>query len=184
MGFPKDFDNFLRGFIWPHEAAYAPGHDGDLNFVVTENVPGDEGGLTYLGVDQTSHPNVNVASLTPDTAEAIYWSDFIASQSPMLPGRLALYHYDCAVNLGPAAAIRILQDAIGVCVDGELGTQTLLAAWLGWQNSPATLLASLLDSRDAHYQALASANPSQVVFLAGWKNRVADLRAWKFPMTT
>src|ERR1700679_343274 len=109
MSFPTDFDNFVNDFIYPHENAYAPGHDGDPNFVITEDVPGDSGGLTKYGVDASSHPGVDIAGLTASSAELIYWQDMCAGQSQRLPGRLTYYHFDCEVNLGSLAAIKILQ---------------------------------------------------------------------------
>ncbi len=181
MAFPADFDAFVRGFIFKHECAYAPGHDGDLNFVVIENVSFDNGGLTKYGIDAASHPGINITSLEADGAEAIYWEDFFASQSPVFPGRLAYYHFDCAVNLGATAAIKILQTALGTSVDGILGPQTLLTAWLAWQTAPNTLISSMLDARAAHYRMLVQLNSSQSIFLNGWLNRVSDLRAWQWP---
>lgn len=181
MNFPADFDSFVRGFIYPHECAYSPGHDGDMNFVVTENVPDDSGGETKWGIDTSSHPSVDIGALTAETAEMIYWQDFVASQSPMLPGRLSLYHFDCAVNLGANTAIQVFQNAIGDAVDGVLGPQTLLSAWVAWGNAPQTLVSSLLDARAGHYRALASCHPADAQFLTGWLNRVADLRSWQFP---
>jgi lysozyme family protein len=181
MNFPKDFNNFVRGFIYPHENEYEAGHDGDLAYVRTENVPGDYGGLTKFGIDQASHPEVNIAALNPDTAELEYWKDFCASSAIALPGRLALYHFDEVVNAGPGAENHILQNALGLPVDGILGPQTLLAAWTAWENAPATLVSAILDARANHYKAMATAKPNQAQFLDGWLNRVADLRAYQFP---
>jgi lysozyme family protein len=171
--FPKEFDAFVRGFVFPHECAYSNGE------VVTENVPGDDGGLTKYGIDQASHPGVDIEALTDDTAEMIYWQDFVSSDSVMLPAPLAFYHFDEVVNAGPGRENHILQAALGVDQDGELGPRTLLAAWLAWESSPNTLISALLDARDAWYRQLAS-NPKDSGFEDGWLNRVADLRAWSF----
>src|SRR6478735_11274468 len=37
-----------------------------------ENVPGDPGGPTKYGIDQRSHPDVNIRALTKEQAKAIY----------------------------------------------------------------------------------------------------------------
>lgn len=51
-----------------------------------------------------------------------YWRPAKCSQ---LPAALALMHFDTAVNHGVTGAARILQEAVGVAIDGEIGPQTL-----------------------------------------------------------
>jgi len=54
-----------------------------------------------------------------------YWRP---ARCPDLPMPLAHFHFDCAVNQGVAGAARMLQAALGVAVDGEIGPLTLAAA--------------------------------------------------------
>lgn len=54
-----------------------------------------------------------------------YWRPARCSD---LPSPLAHFHFDCAVNQGVAGAARMLQAALGVAVDGEIGPLTLAAA--------------------------------------------------------
>lgn len=48
-----------------------------------------------------------------------------------LPAPLAHFHFDTAVNQGVAGAARMLQEALGVDIDGEIGPLTLAAAARG-----------------------------------------------------
>lgn len=66
-----------------------------------------------------------------------YWHP---ARCPLLPPALALFHFDCSVNQGVNAASRMLQEALAVDVDGEIGPITLAAA----------RDASLLDLLDAY----------------------------------
>src|SRR5262249_31147441 len=54
-----------------------------------------------------------------------YW---LPASCPALPPPLALFHFDAAVNQGVAAAARLLQEAVGAAVDGEIGPETLADA--------------------------------------------------------
>jgi len=57
--------------------------------------------------------------------EERYWRP---ARCPDLPPPLAHFHFDCAVNQGVGGATRMLQAALGVTVDGEIGPLTLAAA--------------------------------------------------------
>ena len=54
-----------------------------------------------------------------------YWQ---AACCASLPPALALFHFDAAVNHGTGTANRMLQQALGVTSDGEIGPETLSAA--------------------------------------------------------
>jgi len=54
-----------------------------------------------------------------------YWRP---ARCPDLPPPVALMHFDAAVNHGVAGAARMLQEALGVDIDGEIGPITLAAA--------------------------------------------------------
>lgn len=56
------FDKFIK-FVFTHENVL--GKDGK---VVPENVAGDNGGLTKYGIDQASHPGVDIAGLNKQKA--------------------------------------------------------------------------------------------------------------------
>lgn len=90
--------------------------------------PRDPGGLTKFGISQRSYPNEDIRALTLDRAKFLYKRDYWTPiRGDELPFRWALLCFDCAVNQGVDTAIRLLQDAVGVMVDGKLGTRTLAA---------------------------------------------------------
>lgn len=91
-----------------------------------------------------------------------YWVP--ASCPRMLPA-LALMHFDTAVNHGVGRAIRILQEAVGADVDGEIGPQT--RARVAAQPVSATLLA-YAEIRREHYRSL----KTFWRFGRGWMRRV------------
>ncbi|HML43449.1 MAG TPA: TIGR02594 family protein [Hyphomicrobium zavarzinii] len=82
-----------------------------------------------------------------------------------LPGPLALMHFDAAVNHGVGAAIRVLQEAVGASVDGEIGPETRAAVAAA---SVAEALASYAAIRERRYRAL----PHFWRFGRGWLRRV------------
>jgi lysozyme family protein len=169
-------------FVLAHECVYAPGHYGDLAYVVTEDVPGDSGGLTKWGIDQASHQGVDIAALTRDDACRIYRAgDWNAVKGDLLPAGWDTAAFDCCVNMGKGVAIQLLQgtliafgQSIGE-VDGILDDKTLAALdFLGARPDP---LRTYLLKRTDHYRQIAL-NGSRKKFLAGWLNRVNDLAAF------
>lgn len=71
----------------------------------------DSGGLTKWGISQRAFPDLNIASLTREDAarlyEAHYWRPL---HCDALPWPLAAYVFDAAVNQGPGAAKRLLNE--------------------------------------------------------------------------
>ena len=111
------FDRYFKEFLLLWEGT------------VYENVPGDPGGPTKLGIDQRSHPTVNIRALTEDKAKEIYRSDYWrAIAGDQLQTRTAWAVMDSAVNCGVRQAVRWLQRALDVPDDGRLGPVTLSAA--------------------------------------------------------
>jgi len=93
------------------------------------NSPSDPGGETNFGICKRSYPRIDIKALTPDKAKQIYLTDYwIKAHCDELPWPLALYVFDCAVNQGPAVAIRLLQESVGVTVDGVFGPHTRAAS--------------------------------------------------------
>lgn len=176
--FPANFHAFIINFIYPHECEYAKGHYGDINYVISENVPGDSGGLTKFGIDYASHSNLDIESLTPNSAELVYWKDFFNSDSIMLPGDLAFCHFDEVVNAGSGAENHILQTSLGLDSDGVLGPQTLLAAWNAYEQNRTSILNAILNARITHYKNIVANNSSDNQFLEGWLDRVNDLKTY------
>lgn len=150
-----------------------PAHRRAVGYV---NVPGDAGGETKFGVAQNANGNVVVRTLTLQQALNIYqtkyWTPALCDN---IPSPLSAIHFDSAVNLGVGGAAKILQTALGVTADGNIGPKTLAA--LAASDIP-TVCTQYLNARQARYNAIVAANPSQAKFLAGWTNRVNALKAW------
>jgi lysozyme family protein len=164
-------------FVLPHECEYARGHWGDQNYVVTENVPGDAGGLTKFGLDQRSHPGVDIADLTRDQALAIYYDeDWKWRGIGLLPEKIAIALVDVRINGG--FPIRWLQIALNkisnldppLTIDGDLGPKTLSAVQACNQSAVITYF---LRERDARFESIATGPRAK--FLAGWEQRDRDL---------
>ena len=171
---------FLKAiaFVLPHEEQFARGHWGDENFVVTENVPGDGGGLTKWGIDAKSHPGVDIPNLNRSQAIGIYHDEWKWRNLDALPIKLAIALFDVWVNGG--FAVKWLQIALNkiaganLVVDGDLGAKTLAAAAGCDQNK---IVSYFIDERDARFERLAQ-RPSQQQFREGWEDRDRDLREY------
>lgn len=118
--------------------------------IIVENDPDDPGGATFLGIDQRSHPQVNVYKLTEADARGIYRSEWEARGIDTMAAKLGEVYFNCCVNCGVGRARKILAN-----------------------NHTAS---TFLDAQDAFYRALANSRPSLSKFLRGWLNRTADLR--------
>lgn len=138
-----------------------------------ENDPSDPGGPTRYGIDQRSHPDVNIRALTKEKARAIYWDDYwLPATGQRLPVRTSWAVMDAAVNCGVVRAVKWLQSACGAAVDGRLGPLTLDAAH---DREDAALATAVLDQREAYYRLLGQ-NPKRRKYLKGWLNRNNNLR--------
>jgi lysozyme family protein len=97
------------------------GHEGGL-----VDDPDDPGGLTQFGISQRAYPGEDIRGLTRERAGELYRRDYWAPiKGDQLPEALALCLFDMAVNSGVSQAVRTLQKAIDVPVDGILGPGTL-----------------------------------------------------------
>ena len=107
-----------------HALAIVLGHEG--NDTLTDD-PKDPGGLTRWGISQIAHPSVDVRHLTREGAAAIYRAEYWEPlQCDEMPGPVALCVFDSGVNQGRMAAARMLQEATGALVDGQIGSRTLV----------------------------------------------------------
>ncbi len=123
--------------------------------------PHDPGGPTNLGITlavfaawrKTTLSAANRARLIRDlkavdrdTVHAIYRSRYWdAAHCEVLPEPIAFMQFDAAVNHGVGTAIRCLQEALGVAIDGEFGPETRAAA----ANAPAQPQRSMHTPRSA-----------------------------------
>lgn len=130
--------------------------------------PNDPGGLTNFGISQRAYPAVNIRRLSREDAIGIYKRDYFdAIHGDALPPAIAILLMDTAVNQGVAAAVRILQCAVGVRTDGVMGPQTLQAVA---STSLSKLTAELVARRMNTY----GLNPAFTRYGLGWSRRVAQ----------
>lgn len=129
--------------------------------------PSDPGGLTKFGISQRAYRHLDIRNLTEEDARGLYFRDYWEKCScGSLPPSLAIVVFDCAVNQGPNAAIRILQQALGVQTDGVIGPKTLEAA----QVAGSMILAELVARRATAY----GLNPNFTRYGLGWSRRLAE----------
>ena len=95
----------------------------------------------------------------------------------VLPPPIALFHFDCAVNQGLAGAARMLQEALGVAIDGDIGPLTRDAA-----NSqpPTRTIDRYADIRRRRYRGLSTFWR----FGRGWLRRVDAIAAAAHALAT
>ena len=92
------------------------------------NDPSDPGGETNFGISKASYPNLDIANLTEAQASAIYYQDYwLKWQCGQMPAHLDLWYFNACVMSGGSEAVKLLQQLVGVPVDGVFGPQTLTA---------------------------------------------------------
>ena len=105
-------------------------------------------------------------AISDQTVAAIYRRRYFdPADCSAFTAPLALMHFDAAVNHGLGAAIRMLQQAAGATVDGEIGPQTLGA--IGGRDV-VDLIETYAEIRRGRYRAL----PHFWRFGRGWLKRV------------
>ncbi len=139
--------------------------------------PRDPGGATNLGITQATLANfrdrsvtkADVKALQPDEVAKIYkknyWNDVACDQ---LPAGIDLCMFDLAVNSGAQRAIKILQAALGIKINGILTAHTFEATL---QADPHHLISAICQRRLSFLQRLSIFT----TFGRGWKTRIAEL---------
>lgn len=142
------------------------------------NDPADHGGATNWGITATTLAHwrgravteAEVRALQPAEARAIYHANYWNTvRGAELPGGVDLMVFDISVNSGPRRAVQMLQEAVGVAVDGVFGPVTLRAVVAA---VPEVVIDRLARARRAFYDGLVQRDPAQVGFLRGWQRRV------------
>ena len=132
------FRNKVIPFLWEWEGT------------VFENDPDDPGGATKYGIDQRSHPNVDIKNLTAQEATDIYWNEWVKDGCEHLPAPLDWLFFDTAVNCGLGRAQQFL-------------------------NASARDPKKFQQERSDFYTRLAEQKPRLAKFKKGWLARVNDL---------
>jgi lysozyme family protein len=121
---------------------------------------------TNFGLSAASYPHLNLRDLATAAAVAIYRRDYWQKISgDQLPAGPDLMVFDHAVNVGVGGSVRLLQQALEVPADGDMGPRTLGAARLADADD---LILRLSQGQTKFYQAA-----SDSIFKAGLLRRVA-----------
>jgi len=142
------------------------------------NDPSDPGGETKFGISKSEYPDLDIKNLTEEQAKEIYWRDYwLKARCPDLETihpKLAIYHFDTAVNVGIKHAGEILQQAINrqgfrIAVDGIVGPVTISTAA---KCRTGLLLRDYLLQRLLYYKGITDRRVALRRFFRGWVNRV------------
>lgn len=127
---------------------------------------------TKYGISAGAFPQLDIVNLTLPEVHTIYRRDYWRpAQCPAQPPRLAYIVFDCAVNNGVSRALRFLQTALGVTVDGVWGPQSQAALDLALGRAPdGTALATEVHARRINFMAQLT---TWATFGLGWSRRLA-----------
>lgn len=162
-----------------------------LQFILRPDIEGgfvddplDRGGRTNKGITQRtysawlrgrSEPDADVKNIRDDQVAAIYHEQYwVPMQGDRLQAPLDLVLFDAAVQHGVSRAVRILQEALQLPIDGAWNQATLNATTL---ESPALLATDVLVVRAGFYKRICENNPNQKRFANGWANRLEKCAA-------
>lgn len=169
---PDDFDAALAHVLAMEggfsDDPYDPG--GPTNFGITLRTYAAHTGRA-LDASSQAALIAELRAIAPQTVRAIYRTRYWEpARCPTLPPALALFHFDAAVNHGVGTAIRALQEALPVAVDGEIGPITERAIRT---SDVRQVIARYAAIRERRYRAL----KHFWRFGRGWLNRVAATKA-------
>jgi lysozyme family protein len=148
------------------------------------NVKGDPGGHTKYGITQATLDRVrglfknfpaNVADLIDIQAALIYKTVHWATiRGDELTPTLAPLVLNAAVNMGEPRAVMLLQECVGVTVDGHIGAATLYAvrAWRSRYLPGQSLAEEFAAHVASRYAVLDNANGNLTQFELGWFRRL------------
>jgi len=187
------FERILKEVILPNEGGYV-------------NNPNDRGGATNYGITQATYDKylsnkypdnsrrgMGVKYITQNEVVAIYRSFWIKSRCDLLleyAPALTVQHFDFVVNAGyerkgiDAAETlqRVINSYIPTTVDGYVGPKTLGNIISYIRSHPLggdkELNMSYSHRRAIYYNDIVANNPSQYVFLNGWKKRIGKVNTW------
>lgn len=148
------------------------------------NDPTDLGGETKFGVAKNANPELDIKKLSWDAAKRVYYRkywlaancDDIHTKAP----KLAVMHFDGAVNHGVGRAAIFLQTALGVPADGDIGPKTMQAVFdqCATPSGELALCEKIANQRIVFYNKIVANKPAQKKFLRGWLARIADISSF------
>lgn len=148
------------------------------------SLPDGRAGCTMLGVTQATWESYvgkrvtqeKMQQLTPEDVAPIYRKKYWdVVRGDELPSGLDYLMFDFAVNAGPGRAIKVMQSALGVTVDGVIGRITMKAIQ---DADPVRLIEIFSDAKEEYYRSLKTFE----TFGKGWTNRIADVKKYAVEM--
>lgn len=149
--------------------------------------PVDRGGPTNFGITLKTYQHVypkatvgDLKAMTESKAYAIYFQIFVdetnvTDMAAELP-ETATYLLDAIVHHGPQKAITMWQKLVGATEDGIIGPNTISRTkFMVDTIGVGELISRYLEARLAYMYRIVENDPTQAVFLPGWRNRVAIL---------
>lgn len=144
--------------------------------------PRDNGGTTNLGVSLMFAKSIkldlnkdgktdaaDIKLIDTNTALDLYYEHFwLKASCHALRPEVAIFHFDVAVNMGVSAAIRLLQRAAKVSVDGVIGKQTVMATF---SRGTEEILTEYATHRMIRYSSL----DDWPTYRVGWTRRTFDM---------
>ncbi len=147
------------------------------------NDPDDPGGATNKGITQATYdlwrtrdglPTKAVRLISGPEVTAIYHREYwVKGKCDAMPWPMSMCHFDACVNHGPKNAAKLLQRALAVADDGQIGPITLHAVE---HAEIAPTLNLMLWKRLEFYEAIARRRRASRKFVFGWLARVNSLR--------
>jgi lysozyme family protein len=140
------------------------------------NDPHDRGGETKYGVAKSANPDINIAALDWDGAKDIYYNRYwLKAKCDEMPPRVAVLHFDSAVNHGVGRAAKFLQASVGALADGTIGPATIQ---LANKQDEIVTCNTICNFREQFYKTIAERDPTQARYLNGWLRRINEMRAF------
>ena len=131
-----------------------------------------------------NQPRADVRGITDAEVQDFYFTRYwrpagCAVLTACGADRLALLHFDAAVNHGVGRAVIFLQLELAATPDGVFGPLTEAALRRSLENPDGEdeLIDGYLLRRMAFYHRIVQTNPSQAVFARGWSRRMERVRA-------
>ena len=163
------------GSIATKDDRRATGYVNDIN---------DRGGITKFGIAKASNPDLSITTLTYDAAKRVYYKNYWlagdCADIALFAPKLAMLHFDGCVNHGIGRASKIVQEAVGATIDGDIGPKSLEAIKraCGASGGELKVCERVAQLRRQFYQQIVRRDASQQRFLNGWLNRIDDVLAF------
>lgn len=144
------------------------------------NDPADRGGETKYGIAKKANPDLDIKALDWEGAKRIYMKRYwfpadCEDVAAMGLPRLALLHFDGAVNHGVGRASVFLQKAVGATPDGDIGPATLQLVSTVDELATVDKICQL---RAEFYNNIVRNDRSQARFLNGWMRRINEVKGY------